>query len=437
VIKNRMLQSFVVLFLFLPIAFLGCSGGGDDAPAPVPTPSIQVLPSSYDFGVVTPGNSPAPLEVEIANNGSVGFTVSGIVLSDIINFNLDLSGGSNPCKTLPLAIAAGGNCTLEVIFDPKSDDIFDESLTITSNASNTPTFNLSLAGKSEPIDKLNVRINQIDACPRPTVTAYVNVTDQAGYPVVTLKETDFSVTDDATGPVQPTAVNFVSNTAPISVALVMDYSGSITEIQDAVDDMEDAVASFVNQLGDNDEAEIVKFASTVKVVDPPGFTSDKALLTAAIETTLDVGVYTALYDAVVKGVDDTAARNKIRRAVIVITDGVDSDGSGNPISKNDLNDAINYANNNGVPIFTVGLGQADDAILQQMANDTGGSFFEATTSDNLRTIYQQLADILFQDSYILTYNSNLAAGLTGNLTVEATYSPTIKGEDTNGIAACQ
>jgi hypothetical protein len=71
-----------------------------------------------------------------------------------------------------------------------------------------------------------------------------------------------------------------------------------------------------------------------------------------------------------------------------------------------------------------------------MANDTGGTFFEATTSDNPRTIYEQLANVLFQDSYILTYDSNLVAGLTGNLTIEATYSPTIKGDDTKAITAC-
>jgi len=430
-IKRRILPSLVVIFLFLPLTFIGCSGGGGDD-APDPSPSVQVLPSSYDFGAVTPGNSPAPLEVEITNNGSLGLTVSGIVLSDTINFNLDLSVGSNPCNTLPLTIAPGGNCTLEVIFDSQSDNIFNESLTITSNASNTPTFNLWLAGKSEPIKELNVRINQIDPCPRPVVTAYVSVMDQAGYPVTTLTETDFSLTDDATIAAQPTTADFVSDTATISVALVMDYSGSVTDVQDAVDDMEESAAYFIDQLRDLpgvvDEAEIIKFDNIVEVVQ--GFTSDKDLLKAAIYAYWDNGRETALYDAVVKAVDDTALQSTARKAVIVISDGIDSQ------SLQTLDDVINDANNNGIPIFTIGLGVLNPIILQQMADDTGGTFFEATTSDNLRTIYEQLANVLFQDSYILTYISNLDGGLTGNLTVEATYSPTIKGDDTKEITAC-
>ena len=86
-IKSKWFQFIIILFLLLPIAFLGCSGGSDDAAAPVPSPSIKVLPSSYNFGIVTAGGSPAPLEVEIANNGSLGLTVSSIVLSDIMQFN--------------------------------------------------------------------------------------------------------------------------------------------------------------------------------------------------------------------------------------------------------------------------------------------------------------------------------------------------------------
>ncbi|MCJ7541180.1 MAG: hypothetical protein MUO88_16130 [Desulfobacterales bacterium] len=60
-IKDKILASIVTLFLLIPMAFLGCSGGsGSDETAPSGTASIQVLPAAYDFGIVTTDNSPAP-----------------------------------------------------------------------------------------------------------------------------------------------------------------------------------------------------------------------------------------------------------------------------------------------------------------------------------------------------------------------------------------
>jgi Ca-activated chloride channel homolog len=424
-IKNKILSSMVILFLLLPIAFLGCSSGGGDPPPP--RPSIQVLPSSYDFGIVTPGNSPAPLEVEIANNGSLGLTVNDVVLSDTTNFALDLSAGSNPCFTASSTIAAGSNCTAEVDFTPQSEASFETSLTISSNDPNHSTINVPLSGIREQISDLNVRINQIEACPRPVVTAYVSVTDQGGYPVTVLTEPNFSVTEAGVGLGNPTNVSFVSTTTPtISVAIVMDYSYSISKVQDNLDDMEESVANFVDQLKVGDEAEIIKFSDDFDVVQ--AFTSNKDLLKAAISSAYPDGV-TDFYDAVYQAVDDTAARSKDRRAVIVITDG------GNDFDTYTLADVINNANTKGVPIFTVGIGQVNSAILTQMADDTGGQFYEATTTDNLRTIYQQLANVLFDDQYILTYTSLLEDGETANLTIEATLGA-IVGNDTKGITSC-
>ena len=415
----------LILILVFPVAFIGCSSGGGDAPAP--SPSIQVLPSSYDFGIVTPGNSPAPLEVEIANNGSLGLTVSDITLSDTNNFALDLSAGSNPCHTASSTIAAGSNCTAEVDFTPQSDASFDATLTISSNDPNNPTKNVPLSGIRQPISELNVRINQVETpCPSPVVTAYVSVTDQGGYPVTGLTQTNFSVTEAGAGGYVglPTTVSFVSDTTPtISVALVMDYSYSISKLQDNLDDMEESVANFVDQLEADDEAEIIKFSDDFDVIQ--AFTSNKDDLKAAINDPYPDGI-TDFYDAVYKAVDDTTLRSKERRAVIVVTDG------GNDPSTYTLQQVIDNANANGVPIFTVGIGQVNNAILTQMADDTGGQFYEATTPDNLRTIYQQLANVLFADQYILTYTSLVA---NANLTIKATLGA-MTGNDTKITTSC-
>jgi Ca-activated chloride channel family protein len=439
--KHKLLISRIVLFLILAIVFTGCSGGGgsgdDSAPKTLDLPSVQVSPSDYDAGIVTAGNTPVPLEVKIQNIGSADLKVSDIVLSDTINFALDTDGGSNPCSSTSPTISAGDTCTVEVTFSPQSEDSFVATLEIDSNDSSNPKSNIQLSGSAEPIASLNVGINQVESdlqCPAAKVTAYVSVTDQGGYPVTGLLENNFLVYEDI-DVMNLTDFSFVSQVAaPISVSLVMDYSGSITDIPEAQSDMEEAVADFVDQLKVDDEAEIVKFASEIKVVQ--GFTSDKNLLTNAIFNLVDLGRNTKLYDAAWQAVDDTAMRIKARKAVIIVSDGEDGDGTGSQISDKDLDEVINHANDKGVPLFTVGLGNLNDAVLRKMANDTGGQIFDSPTSDNLGNIYSQIAKVLFENQYILTYVSELGTGVTANLTIEADVSPEVKGDDTKEIIPC-
>ena len=47
-----------------------------------------------------------------------------------------------------------------------------------------------------------------------------------------------------------------------------------------------------------------------------------------------------------------------------------------------------------------------------------------------------MRDILFEDQYILTYVSAIGVGVTGNLTIEATESPGVIGDDTKEITPC-
>jgi Ca-activated chloride channel family protein len=305
-------------------------------------------------------------------------------------------------------------------------------LTIASNASGSP-FNLALQGTLEDINTIDVKINQIEACPRPAATVYVSVLDQGGFPVTTLDVGDFLLLE-AGVPTATTSAVSVDDTVTLSVVLLLDYSRSITREPDNVTDMENAAIGFVNELGNNDEAEIIVYGTTVAV--SQSFTNNKNLLVDAIQNPPNVGIHTALYDALIEAVDDITGSSKERRAIIIITDGRDDDGTGNPQSTSSLTDVITDANGFGVPVFTVGLGNADVGILQQLADDTGGTFSPSTTSDNLATIYQQLADLLFTDQYILTYTSGLAAGSAGDLSVTATYGLGVSGSDTKTVLAC-
>ena len=402
--------------LVLAIAFLGCSSGGsgaDSAPNnPPANPSQQVLPASFDFGTVTVGNAPATLEVKIKNNGRANLTVSGIALSDLNNFTLNLAGGTNPCNSANPTIAAGGTCTFEVGFQAETDGTFAATVQIQSNDATTPTFSLPLSGLSEPVRTLKVRINELYTAQycRDT-TAYVSVTDQGGYPIIGLVQENFVGLTEELTPRPITGFNVVSQVfSPLSIVIVMDYSASITDTPDVVSDMEQGLLAFVDDLRADDRMEIIKFDTNFQVVQ--AFTSDKAALKSAISAPFDLGQYTRLYDTVYQAVENSPATGIERSAVIVVSDGVDDDGNGNPLSTKTLADIINNSWRRGIPVFTVGIGDAsgtiiNQAILTQMADGTGGLFFGAVSSDNLRTIYQQLSSILFYNQYLVQFRQML------------------------------
>jgi Ca-activated chloride channel family protein len=274
-----------------------------------------------------------------------------------------------------------------------------------------------------------VRINQVEiaSCPTGEVTAYVSVTDQGGFPLSGLSSSDFLVSLNSNPGIPPTSVNFVSQVLEsISIAAVMDYSQSITDTLDAVNDMEDGLSEFFNNLQPGDEGEIVKFDSEVEVVQE--FTGDKVLLEAAIRSPFDKGINTLLYDAVSQAIADTSAQTTDRKAVIVITDGENNDS----LSTNTLGGVITSAQAENLPIFPIGIGNAINFIaLGRMGDETGGQFFESFSSDNLQTIYQQLSSILFEDQYILKFSGPLT--VPAQLTIAAT-SQTITGSTTRQIS---
>jgi Ca-activated chloride channel family protein len=436
---KKMMQLTAIPFFLLSIAFIGCgSSGGGGATA---APSLEVLPADFDFGILTDANSAQPLEVIIRNSGTANLSVSDIALSDIVNFALDLNGGATPCVSAAPTIGAGGSCTVTVEFTPPAPPAFgtfSADLGIRSNDPTTPVFNLSLMGTLEDINEVNVKINQIEACPRSGATAYVSVTDQGGFPVTGMDKSNFLLSEDGGVADNPFTAGFVAqdDTASISVALLLDYSKSINLEPDNVTDMENAAISFVRELGENDEAEIIKFADYPKVFQQ--YTSVRSDLIDAIQRETNIGNGTALYDAIILAADNISTRTKTRRAIIIITDGQDRGINAGPGSVGDIDDAIDDANLTGVPVFTVGLGNADTTVLQQIANDTGGTYSDSTTSDNLATIYQQFANLLFTNQYILTYNSGIAAdgATTGTLEVMATYGTLQPGNDTKTIPAC-
>ncbi|AUP79140.1 vWA domain-containing protein [Flavivirga eckloniae] len=251
------------------------------------------------------------------------------------------------------------------------------------------------------------------------ITALLSVTDQNGTPLeqFTLGNYEVKITPDGGEPVvlnqnQITLSEFNNtNSDPLAIATTMDYSGSMGS--NDIQNMETALKNFISLKGDSDFMSIIKFASSIEEVQ--GFTTDATLLDAAIDIDPYIGSSTAFYSACDLGIKEVNKLNGVLPVVIGFTDGYDNNSS---ISANNL---ILKSKSLSIPIYTVGFGNADQAGLEYLANETGGRFFYAPTSDDISNLYE-IIDQQLRKLYILEWNINYPSGTV--LTIEITTSYT-------------
>ena len=150
------------------------------------------------------------------------------------------------------------------------------------------------------------------------VAVAATVRDGRGRIVRNLKKNDFQIIDSGFGrPIQ----QFYSGDAPISLAVLLDISGSMA-VGGNIDRARHAVAVATSHLTDEaDEAALFTFDTTLQQV--VGFTKDLAQIRRVSLKGTPWGK-TSLYDAIAETAQVVAQRDNRHRAVLVITDGVDT-----------------------------------------------------------------------------------------------------------------
>ena len=155
------------------------------------------------------------------------------------------------------------------------------------------------------------------------------VTDSSGRPLAGLRPENFRITEDG----QPqTIANFGTAETPFEIALLLDTSGST---RDDVALIRSAANSFIEALRPGDRVGIVAFNTARTVAEPIAavevlspLTDDREQLRAAIEN-LGASQGTPYYDALERVADNIFREQpkdevRGRRAVVALTDGVDS-----------------------------------------------------------------------------------------------------------------
>jgi VWFA-related protein len=242
-----------------------------------------------------------------------------------------------------------------------------------------------------PNTRPNVQISDINISSHPDICVTASVTDSAGRSIVGLDTNDFILTQDsATVPYQLTTV---SNVSGVSVALVLDASGSMDGTPLA--NVKTAALQYVRSMGPLDRCAIVSFGSTVHINQT--VTSDTSLLISAINNASDGGS-TVIKAGTMAGVQQLVQETNTR-AVIVYSDG--GEGSSVPT----LRQLIDTARFNHTVIYSIGIGSGVDSTnLKPQADSTGGYYTYSPTTAGLASIYAQIKNDV-QAQYILCYQT--------------------------------
>lgn len=209
---------------------------------------------------------------------------------------------------------------------------------------------------------------------------------------------------------------------PVSVMIVLDTSNAM---QPVFNEVRTAVINSYDALELTDQSGVLAFETAVNLDEPfpqldpqheINFTNDEGALINLLNTLAPAdNSATPIYDALLKAVRLTEiAAPTERRAVILITNGTDrtADGTGNGSKRAGADTIAQIAREQHIPLFPIGLGaEVDAALLQEMANQTGGKFFAARDGN---TITQAINDVVQQlrQNYRVVYEATTAADNT-------------------------
>ena len=230
------------------------------------------------------------------------------------------------------------------------------------------------------------------------VVLNITVTDKSGQYVKGLKASDFKVYEDGVE-VQPKMISsFSLQESPYAAVVLLDSSGSM-EARFSL--ARSAAIRFLDGLRPEDVAAVYKFDSKVERVQEFSGGRDLAPMAYAIRAK---GM-TTLNDAVVEAAKTLADRPEPRKAIVILSDGMDT------FSKASAEKAVESALAVGATIYGVDMSSLEiagttrrqsAASLKSFAEKTGGRFIETPGGPALRDAFTGIANELGQQ-YTLTY----------------------------------
>lgn len=269
------------------------------------------------------------------------------------------------------------------------------------------SFGLIFAQDDDPIrvDSTIVRLN-------------VGVVDKRGRQITDLTKNDFAVYEDG---VKHEITRFEPSTAPFSVVMILDMSGSTLGFRQVI---QLSAFRFIDALLPEDRVAVIEFYDKVNLLND--FTINRRTIGNSINVASGRGK-TQLYKAIDVALDKLSKEKTRRKAIVVLTDGVDTavrDKDRELLEKLDdtqipsaikpdtseiLIKVLNRSDAQGVTIYPLALPTGDPAKLadptprqvamyeaararlQTVADRTGGTLNAIKALEDMGKIYGQVA----------------------------------------------
>jgi len=186
------------------------------------------------------------------------------------------------------------------------------------------------------------------------------------------------------------------------IVLSIDASGSMNasgfDVQDEVSkgerlsrfEIAKLIASDFIRKRESDNVGVVLFGDFAFIASPITYEKEIVVDMLSYLTHGMAGQNTAIGEGIAFGVRSFKHSKAKSRIIILLTDGEHNSGSVSP------KDAIALAKEQNIKIYTIGMGnrgEADEALLQKIAQESGGEFFYAVSAKELKEIYEKIDEL--------------------------------------------
>jgi Ca-activated chloride channel family protein len=198
--------------------------------------------------------------------------------------------------------------------------------------------------------------------------------------------------------------SFSAEDAPVSIGIVMDLSGSMSN---KVVRARESIVEFMRTSNPQDEFFIIGFNDRPELIED--FTSSVEDIEARLQT-VRAGHRTALLDAIYYGVNKMKQAKYERKAILIVSDGGDNR------SRYTENEVRNLVRESDTELFSIGIFDAYAAtteerngplLLHDLSEETGGQLFRVDDVSDMTDIATKISAEL-RNQYVLGYRPSEA-----------------------------